>query len=155
MVWTVFIQRRCFSRDAGPYIEVRYGVGRFQTAKVFLLTMTLLRSSTARCWSLSNSEGVSPYMAFAACSLARGVGRFQTAKVFLPWMVSQTKLHQWVLVAFKQRRCFSWHGCTKFGPGWVLVAFKQRRCFSPPPTPATQPPGCWSLSNSEGVSPHN
>ena len=36
-VLVAFKQRRCFSRDAGPYIEIRYGVGRFQTAKVFLL----------------------------------------------------------------------------------------------------------------------
>ena len=37
------------------------GVGRFQTAKVFLLTDEEVQVGQPRCWSLSNSEGVSPY----------------------------------------------------------------------------------------------
>ena len=60
------------------------GVGRFQTAKVFLL----------------NAAGHQP--------ANKGVGRFQTAKVFL--LAAErlaVRAAIGVLVAFKQRRCFS------------------------------------------------
>ena len=39
---------------------IETGVGRFQTAKVFLLISGKEQVVQVRCWSLSNSEGVSP-----------------------------------------------------------------------------------------------
>ena len=85
---------------------------------------------------------------------------FYTAKVFLLKLnIEHDALLNTVLVAFKQRRCFSERiGDERDPPRRVLVAFKQRRCFSQPADPhaAGEPeenPGCWSLSNSEGVSP--
>ena len=63
--------------------------------------------SVLRCWSLSNSEGVS--------ALAGGRRGRQRRRV---------------LVAFKQRRCFSPTLPDTDFPIEVLVAFKQRRCFS-------------------------
>ena len=60
-VLVAFKQRRCFSKNpASLHNFLDKGVGRFQTAKVFLPT------------------------AMKSCAPpARGVGRFQTAKVFL------------------------------------------------------------------------
>ena len=60
-----------------------------------------------RCWSLSNSEGVSAY---------NGRSRKRSGNL--------------VLVAFKQRRCFSSRHDRDGRTNQVLVAFKQRRCFS-------------------------
>ena len=57
------------------------GVGRFQTAKVFQHISTE-STCPSRCWSLSNSEGVSAKGKNAIADAMWGVGRFQTAKVF-------------------------------------------------------------------------
>ena len=129
-VLVAFKQRRCFSLRGLP-ARIHQGVGRFQTAKVFLPACAgdgfiffkvlvafkqrrcfsqrgRIRGGYAvRCWSLSNSEGVSP-------------------KVGNRWQ----KINSVVLVAFKQRRCFSQMAATH-----------------------AKIDRCWSLSNSEGVSP--
>ena len=56
---------------------------------------------------------------------------FYTAKVFLLKLnIEHDALLNTVLVAFKQRRCFSLRGACLLGSIKVLVAFKQRRCFS-------------------------
>ena len=60
------------------------GVGRFQTAKVFLRNLENQYVKEWKwCWSLSNSEGVSPQDVDGKVLGVKGVGRFQTAKVFL------------------------------------------------------------------------
>ena len=86
-VWVLiaFKQRRCFSPRAGVCVVEMRGVGRFQTAKVFLLVAKSYRGTRS----------------------ATGVDRFQTAKVFL--LIATSCAVNWVrvLVAFKQRRCFS------------------------------------------------
>ena len=118
------------------------GVGRFQTAKVFLHDHQTYNEAAdhVRCWSLSNSEGVSPSrQREALMAEIQGVGRFQTAKVFLlKYRTYYGKHVDTVLVAFKQRRCFSLPSRLEQEAtdaiDLVLVAFKQRRCFSLSPT---------------------
>ena len=114
-VLVAFKQRRCFSPRAGVCVVEMRGVGRFQTAKVFLLVAKSYRGTRS----------------------ATGVDRFQTAKVFL--LIATSCAVNWVrvLVAFKQRRCFSkkeyssvrqHRGVGRFQTAKVFLRKSSRRC---------------------------
>ena len=134
-VLVAFKQRRCFSLSVRSAPRNLRGVGRFQTAKVFLRTWmrggktrsvsVLVAFKQRRCFS-SRWPGTRKRI--------KGVGRFQTAKVFLPRVV---RFHADI-------GC----GVGRFQTAKVFLPnnAKENRDYSA---------RCWSLSNSEGVSPQH